>query len=173
MLLAACDANLCFTYAWTGNPGSTHDATVLRSSDLFPQAENLIPRGFYLLGDSAFPLTNWLITPFRDCGNLNRQQRDFNKTHAKSRVVIERAYGLLKCRFRRLLRLDASDMEIMVKSILSACVVHNVCIKGEDLVDVMDDDNCFDNNGQGACNAGYDLSGVRIRQELMQQLHAN
>lgn len=70
VLLATCDSNLCFTYAWTGNPGSTHDATVLRSSDLFQQADNLIEPGYYVLGDSAFPLTRWLITPFRDLGNL-------------------------------------------------------------------------------------------------------
>lgn len=83
VLLATCHANLCFTYAWTGNPGSTLDATVLRSSDLFQQAENLVPPGFYVLGDSAFHLTQWLITPFRDFGNLNRQQKLFNSTHAK------------------------------------------------------------------------------------------
>lgn len=146
VLLAVCDANLCFTYAWTGNPGSTHDATVLRSSDLFSQAENLIPPGSYVLGDSAFPLTQWLITPFRDFGNLNRPQRHFNTTHAKARVPIERAFGLLKSRFRRLLRFDAADMSIMVDTILSACILHNICRKdGDDAWDDMVDDNCFDN----------------------------
>jgi hypothetical protein len=38
VLLASCKANTEFNYVWTGNPGSTHDATVLRSSDLFQQS---------------------------------------------------------------------------------------------------------------------------------------
>ena len=129
VLLACCDANNCFTYAWTGNPGSTHDATVLRTSDLFQQAENLIAPGFYLLGDSAFPLTRWIITPFRNFGNLTQQQHHFNTTHAKARVAIERTFGILKCRFHRFLRFDASEMNIIVDTILSACIVHNICVK--------------------------------------------
>ena len=173
VLLACCDANNCFTYAWTGNPGSTHDATVLRTSDLFQQAENLIQPGFYLLGDSAFPLTRWLITPFRNFGNLTHQQNRFNTAHANARVAIERTFGLLKCRFRRLLRFDASDMNIIVNTILSACILHNICVKdGDDMFDEMVDENCFDNNERVA-RQGNELSGIRLRQELMQQLQAN
>jgi hypothetical protein len=173
VLLACCNANNCFTYAWTGNPGSTHDATVLRTSDLFQQAEDLIPHGFYLLGDSAFPLTRWLITPFRNFGNLTQQQNRFNTAHAKARVAIERTFGLLKCRFRRLLRLDASDMNIIVNSILSACILHNICVKdGDGMFEDIVDENCFDNNERGAIQRN-ELSGIRVRQELMQQMQAN
>lgn len=106
ILLASCDSDMSFNYVWAGNPGSTHDATVLRGSDLFLQNNEMIPQGFYLLGDSGFPLLQWLITPFRDYGNLNRQQKLFNKSHSKCRKVIERAFGMLKSRFRRLFRFD-------------------------------------------------------------------
>lgn len=75
--------NLSFNYVWTGNPGSTHDATVLRSSDMFSNCNEKIPQGYNLMGDSAFPLIRWLVTPFRDHGNLNHQQRLFNKTRSK------------------------------------------------------------------------------------------
>lgn len=100
VILATCNANLWFTYVWTGNPGSTHDATVLRSSELFQQSDNLCPQGYNLLGDSAFPLLGWLVTPFRDHGNLTREQLHFNVCLSKTRQVIERSFGLLKCRFR-------------------------------------------------------------------------
>ena len=171
VLLAVCDANLCFTYVWTGNPGSTHDATVLRSSEIFRNADELIPPGYYLLGDSAFPLLGWLLTPFRDLGHLNPQQKLFNKAHSKTRQVIERAFGLLKCRFRRLLRLDAADMNIIVDTILSACTLHTICInEGDDIQDeLLEDDNDVDDQGS-LCNQGHQLAGVRLRQEIMQQL---
>lgn len=116
-----------FTYVWTGNPGSTHDATVLRSSDLF-QNHDKIPNSYCLLGDSAFPILEWLITSFRDCGNLTQEQRRFNRVHSRCRQVIERTFGMLKCRFRRLLCFDSCDMNILVDSVLSACVLHNLCV---------------------------------------------
>lgn len=98
----------------------------------------------------------------------------FNTTHAKARVPIERAFGLLKCRFRRLLRFDASDMNLIVDTILSACILHNICVRDGDnmLDDIMMDDNCFDNNDR-VVRPGHDLSGIRLRQELMQQLQVN
>lgn len=88
-------------------------------------------------------------------------------------VTIERAFGLLKCKFRRLLRFDASDINIIVDTILSACILHNLCVKdGDDMLDDMVDDNCFDNNERVA-RLGHELSGIRLRQELMQQLQVN
>lgn len=99
VLLAFCNSKMEFNYVWTGNPGSTHDATVLRSSDLFNSDK--IPNGYCILGDSAFPIMEWLITPFRDCGNLSQQQKRFNCIHSQCRQV--------KCRFRRLLRFESSD----------------------------------------------------------------
>ena len=126
-----------FTYVWTGNPGSTHDATVLRSSDLF-QNHDKISYINCLLGDSAFPILEWLITPFRVFGNLTQEQRRFNRVHSRCRLVIEHAFGMLKCRFRRLLRFDSCDMNILVDSVQSACVLHILCVIERDAFDVSD-----------------------------------
>lgn len=141
---------------------------VLRYSELFQNAEQLVPPGHYVLGDSAFPLLRWLLTSFRDYGNLTRQQKLFNRTLSKDRQVIERSFGLLKCTFRRLIKFDASDMEMIVNSILSACVLHNLCMQEEgefpemSIVENDDDDQ--------VANGGHELSGIRLRQEVMQQL---
>ena len=142
VLLGCRIAKMEFNYVWTGNPGSTHDTTVLRSSDLFQNSNVKIPPGYYLLGDSAFPILEWLITPFRDCGNLTRQQKLFNKTHSQCRqvLVIERAFGMLKCRFRRLLRFDISDISLLVDSVLATCVLHNLCLYEDDIFDLPDED---------------------------------
>ena len=59
-------------------------------------------------------------------------------------------------------------MEIIVHSILSACVLHNLCMQegGEfpkmSIVENDDDDK--------VANGGHELSGIRLRQEVMQQL---
>lgn len=157
-----------FTYVWTGNPRSTHDATVLRMSDLFQNSDGKIPVGFVIWGDSAFPISQWLITLFRDCGNLTEQQRKFNREHSRSRQVINRSFGLLKCRFRRLLRFEFSNMKILVESILAACVLHNLCISDTDFIEVPDEfEACHD---MPYARDGHQLQGIQTRQQMMNQL---
>ena len=170
VLLGCCNAKMEFNYVWTGNPGSTHDATVL-SSDLFQNSPDKILPGYYLLGDSAFPILEWLITPFRNLGNLTQQQKRFNKIHSQSRQVIERAFGMLKCRFRRLLRFDISDIALLVDSVMAACVLHNLCLYENDVFDLPDtEDDYMCNVDNGYAREGHQLQGIHLRQQLMNQI---
>lgn len=57
-----------------------------------------------LIGDSAYPSLPWLVSPYPHSRNLNRNQAKFNKILSKSRVIMERAFGKLKCRWRCLLK---------------------------------------------------------------------
>lgn len=81
-----------------------HDARVLRSTELFTKAEagNLTTVNNHLLGDSAYPLKNWLLTPFRDNGHLNDRQRRYNRVVSSYRQTVKRSIGHLKGRFRKL-----------------------------------------------------------------------
>jgi len=78
VLQAVVDADLRFTNLYCGEPGSVHDARVLRKSSLYPMvceaADCFFPNGSFLLADSAYAANSWLVTPLRDRGNLNRQQ---------------------------------------------------------------------------------------------------
>lgn len=80
-----------FWNVFTGLPGSLHDARVLRLSTLWELAsrENLFPphlrnigalrAGYYILGDSAYPLQDWLLKPFHDTGRLTPEQQILNQ----------------------------------------------------------------------------------------------
>ena len=115
VLQAVCNHKLAFTDCYAGWPGATRDARVLRRSDLFTRItadkEGMFPENNYMLGDSAYPLTTWLMPPFRDIGHLTPQQRNYNFLHSSSRIVIERAFSLLKGRFRRLKYIDMDVIE--------------------------------------------------------------
>lgn len=76
------DHQMKFTNIYAGWPGCVHDARGLRNSTLYTEAEagNLVLVDHYILADSAYPLRNWLITPFKNLGNLTPQQVRFNKT---------------------------------------------------------------------------------------------
>lgn len=51
---------------------------------------------------------------------------------SQKRQVIERAFALLKGRFRRFKFLDMSRLDLIPCFIIAACVLHNICLEGID-----------------------------------------
>ena len=64
-----------------------HVARVYANSDFFLNKAEYIEGEDYLLGDSAYPISSFLITPFKN--PLIHRQRQFNFIHSKHRVVVE------------------------------------------------------------------------------------
>jgi hypothetical protein len=58
-----------FTHVVAGNVGSCHDARVLRKSNLWENGHEQCGQA-HVIGDAAYPLREWLMTPFRDNGHL-------------------------------------------------------------------------------------------------------
>lgn len=55
-------------------------------------------------------------------------------------MAIERAFGHLKGRFRRLKYLDMNRMDMVPLVILTGCCLHNLCVRSnDDNADVEDD----------------------------------
>jgi len=125
-LQGVCDHKARFIDVFIGMPGRMHDARVFRQSELFVQLNNaenlLLPPNMHLVGDSAYPLMQNLMTPFRDNGHLTRAQSNYNVKLSIIRSIIERAFGLLKGKFRRLKYLDIFDPTLGNTIIAAACV---------------------------------------------------
>ncbi|CAN7974936.1 unnamed protein product, partial [Ixodes persulcatus] len=58
---------------------------------------------YHVLGDAAYPLREYLLTPFRNYGKLVPDEVNYNLKLSQTRVRIKNAFGLLKGRFRQLL----------------------------------------------------------------------
>lgn len=106
-----------------------HDARVFRNSTIYQRIVNernpLLLADEHIIGDSAYPLMINLMTPFRDTGHLTAAQSLYNTRLSSIRSVIERTFGLLKGKFRRLKYLDIEDMDLGKKIIAACCVLHN------------------------------------------------
>uniref|UniRef100_A0A3B3HZE4 Putative nuclease HARBI1 n=1 Tax=Oryzias latipes TaxID=8090 RepID=A0A3B3HZE4_ORYLA len=76
------DADLIITNCVVKWPGSVHDARILRESALYRELQTNRPHGI-ILGDSAYPLLPWLITPFLAASTP--VQAHFNTAHCKTR----------------------------------------------------------------------------------------
>ena len=168
-LQAVCSHDLKFIDCYTGWPGSVHDARVLRNSPVFMDATDdpnlLFPGDRHILGDSAYPLADWLLTPYRDNGHLTQAERNYNFVHSSTRMVIERAFGLLKARFRRLHFLEMDSLDDIAKVIIVACTLHNVCLmRGDDFFEEYNDEeevNNFQDIGGRNTNATLKRDGIK------------
>lgn len=79
----------------------------------------------FLIGDSAFALSNVMMKPYTFCSTLTSEQIHFNKKLSTARRVVENAFGHLKARFRKIgkgLELHIENINIVIKA---ACVLHN------------------------------------------------
>lgn len=170
-LQAVCKPDLTFSHVFTGYPGSCHDSRVLKNSDLWQNGLQLCNIQNHIIADAAYPLRRWLLTPFRDNGHLTAEQRRYNHYHSSNRVVIERAFALLKGRFRRLNQLDTNTIETAVDIIMACCVLHNICIKNHDEVnDFLEEDNQVNNPVQALPINDHEAEGVLKRNIICRNL---
>ncbi|KAJ8930400.1 hypothetical protein NQ314_016795, partial [Rhamnusium bicolor] len=146
---AICDHRKCFIDVFTGTPGKIHDSRVLKLSHVYKLLPNICGSNYHILGDSAYHIREWLLTPYRDFGNLDENERQFNKTFCATRVLIENSFGILKSRFRQLLQVQS--VEKISKFIFSCCVLHNLCIMN---CDELEQEECMVN-----CTIGDNIEG--------------
>ncbi|XP_066598850.1 putative nuclease HARBI1 [Prorops nasuta] len=135
VLQGICDPNRKFIDVFTGYCGSVHDARIWQLSKIKRAIDNspqqFFPENTHLLGDSAYPLSKTLLIPYRDNGHLNEVQVNYNRKLSAIRMVIERTYGLLKARFRKLKYVYMYDTDMIPLIILTCCILHNICIDNE------------------------------------------
>ena len=132
-------ANLVFLDVATGFPGSCHDARNFRNTSLYTQAENgeiltkpedVIENSLFrplLPGDGAYTLLPWLIKSDNFGPALTRSEKLFNKKICSARVTVERAFDILKARWRFLLKRLDNHIENNSAVIIACFVLHNVC----------------------------------------------
>ncbi|KAK5643411.1 hypothetical protein RI129_007256 [Pyrocoelia pectoralis] len=129
-----CDHRLMIMNVIARYPGSTNDAYIWANSNIQRVFRNIHERGntnYYLLGDSGYPLRTWLLTPLEHEPQENTPEYFYNRAHKRVRCGIERCNGLLKMRFRCLLKERVLHYAPDVAcQIINACIVlHNMCIE--------------------------------------------
>nr|XP_012215711.1 PREDICTED: putative nuclease HARBI1 [Linepithema humile] len=175
ILQGICDAKCQFIDIFIGWPGATHDARVWRESPIgqaLAEDPTLLPEGTHIIGDSAYTLQPYLLTPFRNNGHLTPRQKLYNKKLSSKRVVIEQAFGKLRARFRRLEYLNMYLMNEMKIVVVAACVLHNICIRYNDETELSDDEREEENRDQDEDNAILEIANDK-RNRIVDTLWMN
>lgn len=168
------DTRRLFTHCFSGYPGSVHDARVLRNSNVarFLRAPDLyFPNDSHIIGDAAYGIHRNVMVPFRDNGYLTMRQKNYNHCLSVTRMIVERAIGLLKIRFRSLLDgLSLTDTEYIPTFIIACCVLHNICILENDELDVPQQNDNKNRNDIPNMYVKQVQAGNRKRNEIMRIL---
>ncbi|XP_023230978.1 putative nuclease HARBI1 [Centruroides sculpturatus] len=137
-----CDANMYIMNVNARFPGSVHDAFIWKNSNVrkaFQRWHNCNRNAHtWLLGDSGYPLEPWLLTPLRTTNT--QAEVKYNNCLTATRSIIEQCNGLLKNRWRCLLkhRVLHYHPETASNVIIACVVLHNICIKNN--IALEDDD---------------------------------
>lgn len=159
---AVCDDKRKIRNLYLGYPGSVHDSRVYRNSPLSHMLEERCGN-YFILGDSGYPLQKNLLTPYKDRGNLTRQQQNYNIKLSKNRYVIEHCFGMLKQKFRQLYHIKLRDVTFIAHFIRAACVLHNIAIDDDFL---LNDNVHVDELPQEEWENDDDRDAQRIRDQI-------
>ena len=182
VLMAVVGPDMKFIWIHAGYPGAVNDARVYNETlapMLRANGDELLDGG-YLIGDAIFPISPFLISPFKRPQALIPVNRAFNFKHSSQRMVVERTFGLLKGRWRCLMQIGAGREELYSDIITTACILHNIMMdEGHDDVEevaeeVFDDEEDDPDNGGfpdgGFQDANLTAAGQQRRLEIVQTL---
>ncbi|XP_030000119.1 putative nuclease HARBI1 [Sphaeramia orbicularis] len=122
-----CDAKGIITNIVAKYPGSVHNSYILRNSALFSKLRNGEFGDGWLVGDSAYPLHPFLLTPVLN--PTTAAENRYNEAHIRTRNVVERTFGILKSRFRCLDRTGGALLyrpEKVAQIVVTCCMLHNI-----------------------------------------------
>ena len=106
-----------------------HDANLWGHSELgqYCEAGKLYP--YTLVGDAAYPCRPWMLAPFKGSKDgLSREEYHWNYVQSSTRMCVERAFGMLKGRWRILLKRIDVHLKNVPDLVATCLVLHNMCI---------------------------------------------
>lgn len=130
-----------------------------------------------MLGDQGYPLEPWLFTPI--AVPHTAKEKKYNAMHASARNTIERAFGVLKSRFRCLSkqRVLHYSHETAAKIIYCCVILHNIMRKCSastidfDIEDAEEVDSLqTDDINSRSRGSEYTREGERIRRRYIESL---
>ncbi len=125
-----CDSKLRILNVVARWPGATHDATIFNNSRVNHSFENNEFRNCILLGDSGYPIRNYLMTPLLQ--PHAPAEHLYNESHIRTRNVIERCFGVLKRRFPILAYGCRLSLDTVLSVIVAASILHNIALNMND-----------------------------------------
>ncbi|GMJ11870.1 hypothetical protein like AT5G12010 [Hibiscus trionum] len=109
-----------------GWPGSMPGDQVLEKSALFQRANKGGLKDVWIVGNSGYPLMDWLLVPYTH-HNLTWAQHGFNEKIGEVQNVAKEAFARLKGRWACLQKRTEVKLQELPTVLGACCVLHNIC----------------------------------------------
>ena len=81
------------------------------------------------MGDAAYPCRPWMLAPFKGHKDgLTREEYNWNYVQSSTHMCIERSFGMLKGRWRILLKRIDVHLKNVPELVSTCLVLHNICV---------------------------------------------
>lgn len=133
-VFAACSFDLQFTFIHAGWQGSAHDSLVLK--DALAKQRFKPPANRYYVADAGFYNCDFMLIPYAKTryhlreyakAQLRPETKEelFNLRHAQLRNAIKRIFGVIKRKFKILLRAPEYSIKQQIQLVLGLTALHN------------------------------------------------
>ncbi|NP_001233059.1 uncharacterized protein LOC100569528 [Acyrthosiphon pisum] len=112
-------------------PGSCHDQTIFKKSQIYYNLINGKWGNSLIVADSGYANSRHLVTPFLN--PRNDIEELYNESIIRTRNPVERSYGVLKRRFPVLSLGLRLKLETTQAVIVACCVLHNIACDNNDM----------------------------------------
>lgn len=141
---AICDSQKRILWISPGHKGATHDSVAWKETKLHDLLNNelydiLKKHGFFIVGDSAYPLSPYLQVPYANAKPHSFEDA-FNFWLSNSRIQIECTFGEFIARFGIFWRTLQFDLVRCCNVINAAAKLHNFLIDCREGTDLNDND---------------------------------
>ncbi|KAK8651419.1 hypothetical protein V6N13_141020 [Hibiscus sabdariffa] len=109
-----------------GWPGSMPDDQVLEKSALLQRANKGGLKDVWIVGNSGYPLKDWLLVPYTH-HNLTWAQHGFNEKIGEVQNLAKEAFARLKRRWACLQKRTEIKLQELPMVLGACCVLHNIC----------------------------------------------
>ncbi|CAI7769967.1 unnamed protein product [Closterium sp. NIES-54] len=127
-LQVTCDSKGVIWDYMVGNPGSMHDQGVFSTSDLHGRLESGEIAPYQLVGDAAYPLKSYMLTPLHAPRRrlMKKWEQTYNYVQSATRMVVGRTIGALKGRWRLFARRHESKLWRVCAGTVCIIILHNM-----------------------------------------------
>lgn len=131
-------------------PGSANDKQLYNLSSFKANITRILPLNYHILGDAGYKLETYLLIPYPITDCMSHEEKHYNYVHSRTRIVIERTFGILKARFRIFKSpLNQKTEEGKANMIIATLVLHNMLVELNDVTvdinasDLIDEETVF------------------------------
>jgi hypothetical protein len=124
---AICNHQCCFLYSAIAAPGGQPDINAFHFLSLSKLLRKL-PLGFYLIGDNAYPPSEWLLPVFGGLDRLNCNNDNANFYMSRCQIRIEMTFGVMVQKWGIFQHSVCVDLEKTGPLLETVACPHNFCI---------------------------------------------